>query len=566
MSSLTSFQKKIVVIVVLIILILAGYWQVQDFEFVNYDDTIYVTQNFKTQTGMTWANIKGTFTDFSMANWHPLTMLSHMMDWQLFGVKAGGHHWSSLIIHIFNTVLLFLLLNSLTGSVWRSATVAALFAIHPINVESVAWIAERKNVLSTFFWMLTMMFYVRYVKRPVWERYLPVLLCFALGLMSKPMLVTLPFTLLLLDYWPLHRTYFNTLGEGPEKSCEIKGMKQKVSFLIAEKIPLFVLSIVFSCITLYAQHNDGTLSDLDMVPITDRISNAIVSYSLYIKKLLWPMDLAVLYPLEHIPIWQVTFAGLFLLIVTTLVIKYVRKYPFMAVGWLWYMGTLIPVIGIVQAGVQSMADRYAYVPFIGLFVLIVWGLFSVSARKCSKKLLLVTIAAGIIGLTTMTYGQIQYWENNYTLYHRALEVAKPNYIPHKNLGIHLINQNRPEEAVQHLRKAMEFKKNDPTLYNSMGVALLMMNDSSGAEKAFKTALTFNPNNARAHNNLGMALMNQGNFDEALKHFQEAVKLEPLFANAHYRLSIIFKQKGISDKALYHYHEAIRINPRFSEMK
>jgi hypothetical protein len=312
-DSITNSQKKILIILALIVSVLAVYWQVQNFDFVNYDDQVYVTQNFRIQSGITWESIAGAFTDLHTSNWHPLTMMSHMLDWQLFGGRAGGHHWTSVIIHIFNTVLLFFLLNQLTGAIWRSAFVAALFAIHPINVESVAWIAERKNVLSTFFWLLTMLLYVWYVKQPGWKRYLPVFLCFALGLMSKPMLVTLPFVLLLIDYWPLNRTQINLQRKNQsETTTFILAKKSKISFLILEKVPLFILSVISIYLTLYASQHMKAIAGLEYFSPVKRISNAIVSYTLYIKKLFWPVDLAAFYPYGDISIWQISIAILFL--------------------------------------------------------------------------------------------------------------------------------------------------------------------------------------------------------------------------------------------------------------
>ncbi len=560
---LKSIKKKssLIVILALIILCLVIYWPVQNYDFLSYDDSLYVTDNYRTKSGFTWDNVTSTFTDVpSEGLWHPLTMFSHMLDWSLYGDNAGGHHWTSVIIHILNTVLLFLFFKVITGAVWRSAFVAALFAVHPINVESVAWIAERKNVLSTFFWILTMLFYVWYVRSPDWKRYLAVFISFALGLMSKPMLVTLPFVLLLLDYWPLNRTNINAEGENYIESSNLNLKKQKISFLIVEKVPLFVLSAISCGFALYVGNAINSLGSLDDISLTKRITNAIFSYLIYLKNLFWPTELAFYYPYFDISIWQLLIAILAILLVSISIYKHYRRYPYLMVGWLWYLGTMVPVLGIVQVTSNAMADRYAYIPFIGLFVMLVWGMGDIFKKIFSTKVIAVIMGLILFVLIVLTHYQLQSWENNYTLYNHAIRMAKPNFLPYKNLGLHLIDKNRPEEAAYYLYKAIELRRNDPTLHNSLGVALTMMKKYAEAEKEYNTALTLNPTHARAHNNLGMVLMWQGKIDGAMQHFQEAVKLQPQFANAHYQLSKILRQKGLTREADDHYEKAIQINP------
>jgi hypothetical protein len=425
---LTHSQSVIFIIIALTLLIIVDYWPVQNYEFLSYDDPGYVTSNYQIQAGITFKSIANTFTDIHTSNWHPLTMISHMLDWTLFGDNAGGHHWTNVVIHIFNTILLFLLFNKLTGALWRSAFVAALFAIHPINVESVAWIAERKNVLSTFFLISTILFYVRYVKSPDCKKYLPVLICFALGLMSKSMLVTLPFVLLLLDYWPLNRMHANlSIEDQIQTQTQILSKKSRISFLIWEKVPLFVLSLISVFFTLYAARLCKTIAGFESFPFSRRIYNVIFSYSWYIKKFFCPTDLAAFYP-HAVSTWQFFTALLFLIVVTFFVCRYFRKYPYLLVGWLWYLGTLVPVIGIVQVGYQTIADRYAYVPLIGIFIMTAWGLPQLLSRMKNGSFMSVLIAAIFIVIITLTtYLQVHTWKNNYSLLGHALSAYPENY-------------------------------------------------------------------------------------------------------------------------------------------
>lgn len=425
---LTHAHSAFFIIIVLALLIIADYWPVQNYEFLNYDDPLYVTSNYQIQSGITLKSIAGTFTDIRTSNWHPLTMISHMLDWTLFGNNAGGHHWTNVIIHILNTILLFLLFDILTGKLWQSAFVAALFAIHPINVESVAWIAERKNVLSTFFLISTIFLYVWYVKSPGYKKYLSVMICFALGLMSKPMLVTFPFVLLLLDYWPLNRIQVNwQIENNIQEHTPILAEKRKISFLILEKIPLFVLSFVSILITIYAAQHYETIAGFESFSFARRIYNAFFSYSWYVRKFFCPTNLAAFYP-HAVTTSQFVTALLFLIIITFFIYKYFRKHPYLLVGWLWYLVTLIPVIGIVQVGYQTMADRYAYVPLIGIFIIAAWGLPQLLLKIKNGKIIAAFIAAIFIVIITLaTYLQVHVWKNNYSLLGHALSAYPENY-------------------------------------------------------------------------------------------------------------------------------------------
>jgi protein O-mannosyl-transferase len=558
-------KKKLVIIVILFlaVAILVVYWQVQFYDFTNYDDPEYVTENYQIQQGFSLESIVYCFTDIHTGHWHPLTMISHMLDWQLFGNRAGGHHWTSVIIHIFNTVLLFLFFKTITGTIWRSAVVAALFAIHPINVDSVAWVAERKNVLSTFFWIFTMILYVWYIKSPSWKRYLPVIFCFILGLMSKAILVTLPFVLLLLDYWPLERTNISRQNMGQTATGTTVLQKEKVPFLILEKIPLFILSAVSVFVAMYTAVTRNTLLALEKLPIMKRVANLIVSYGLYIKKMFWPVNLAVFYPLNfNIPYWHIVLAASLLIIITIFVCVYFRKYPYLPVGWFWYLGTMFPMTGIIQSGAQAMADRYAYVPFVGLFIILVWGTFDILKKRISTEKMIIISAGIIVGLIITAYYQVKFWENSYTLWQQTIRVTSAHYIPHKNIGLYLTHANRPQEAMYYLQKAMELKKNDAELHNSLGVVLSMMGKDIEAMEQYKKALRLQPTYARAYNNLGVILARLGKSDEAAKYFREAIRLKFKYPNAHFGLANILKQKGLNKEAAYHYQEAMRIEQTF----
>jgi tetratricopeptide (TPR) repeat protein len=559
---LESRQKKTVIILVLTILVLAVYWQVQSFNFINLDDNIYITQNHQIQSGVTYQSVIYAFKDTHTANWHPLTMLSHALDWQLFGGKAGGHHWSSLIIHIFNTVLLFLLLNQLTGAIWRSAMVAALFAIHPINVESVVWVAERKNVLSTFFWILTMLFYVWYLQKPGWRRYLPVLICFAMGLMSKPMLVTLPFVLLLLDYWPLNRTAIDTQNE-TDIQLSVKGGKARLSFLIWEKIPLFILTAISVCVTLYTQNNVKAVVNLDSLPILKRINNAIVSYGLYIKKMFWPIDLSVFYPQYNIDIWQLLTGASFLVLLTTIVFKYYRKYPYLLTGWFWYLGTLVPVIGLVQVGAQSMADRYAYVPFIGLFIMIVWYVAYRAGKNTYVKFSIAIASLFLIlVLSVISWQRCQLWGDQFALWNDVLKNHKVA-LAYNLRGLAYADQGQYSLAMTDYNAAIALDKKCSEAFNNRGIIYEIMGKKMNALNDYNQAVNLNPKFADAYYNRGILYLKIDQLDAAISDFTTAINIDPDMADYFNNRGVTFRSKGRYDKSFADFDQAIKINKNFS---
>jgi len=562
---LTSKHLKIIIILILIVLSIVIYWHVQNYAFIHYDDKDYVTSNYRIQAGITLKSVFSTFTDIHTGNWHPLTMMSHMLDWQLFGERAGGHHWTSLIIHIFNTVLLFLLLNQLTGAIWRSAMVAALFAVHPINVESVAWIAERKNVLSTFFWIMTMLIYVWYVKQPSWKRYLPVFLCFALGLMSKPMLVTLPFVLLLIDYWPLNRTAINTQNENQaEIQVPLKIGKAKLSFLILEKIPLFILTAISICVTLYTQHNVKAVVNLDSLPILKRINNAIVSYGLYIKKMFWPIDLSVFYPLYKIDIWQLLTGASFLFLLTAIVLKYYRKYPYLLTGWFWYLGTLVPVIGLVQVGAQSMADRYAYVPFIGLFIMLVWYLADIVKRNaCIQFSLVLTSFVVILALSVLSWQRCQLWGDQFALWNDVLKNHKVAFA-YNFRGLAYADQGQYSLAMTDYNTAIALDKKFAEALNNRGIMYGIMGKKMNALKDYDEAQRLNPKFADAYYNRGILYLEINQLDAAVADFTTAIHIDPDMADYFNNRGVALRLKGEYEKSFADFNQALKINKNLAE--
>ncbi len=562
-DKLSIHQKySIFVVLILIILTLGVYWSVQNYEFINLDDFMYITQNSHVQSGITLDGFRWAFSTKYFGLWNPLTWLSFMLDYQFFRFNAGGYHWTNVIIHVFNTVLLFFLFRNLTGTVWRSAFVAALFAIHPINVESVAWIAERKNVLSTFFWMLTMLFYVWYARQPNWKRYLPVFISFALGLMSKPMLVTLPFVLLLLDYWPLNRTAINTQNE-TEIQVTLKAGKEKLSFLILEKIPLFILSAISICVMFYLPQSASTPQAKRIIDsfFLQRINNVIFSYAMYLKKLFWPTDLYIPYLYFNIPAWQIFLSAIILIIITIIVCKYFKKYPYLPVGWFWYLGTLIPVIGTIQIGEQTMADRYAYVPFIGVFVIIAWGAEQIVSKNIYfKKILIFASVLIIILLTVATYNQLKLWTNTVTLFEDALKKDPNNYLAYALLGQEMAKNGENEKALYYYDMALKLNPRVYAHYNNKGVILERMGKRYEAIQIFKKAIQLNKSSAAAYYAVGLLYFEDNNLDECITYSLKAIEINPDYIEAYNLLGTALLKKGRIQEGILQFQKALHIDP------
>ncbi len=543
-------QRTAVPIVGLLLLLgtLALYYPALQNGFVNYDDPAYVTSNFHVQQGLTSRSVAWAFTSTAEANWHPLTWISHMLDVQLFGLRPAGHHAQSVLWHAVNVVLLFLLLAKATGFVGRSVLVAGLFAVHPLNVESVAWVAERKTVLCTFFFLLALGAYGWYVKRPRAVRYLLVALLFALGLMAKPMAITFPFALLLIDFWPLQRF--------PETS---------ISQLALEKIPLLALSAASAAITLYAQRAGGAVGSTELLPLAMRVKNAIYSYLIYVEKALWPSRLAVFYPHPEdlLALWKVLGAAAVLAAVTALFWHF-RERRYLLLGWLWFLGTLAPVIGIVQVGRQAWADRYAYLPLWGLFVIGVWLVSEGAARISLSRAAQAAIASAVLlGYSVAAHSQIEYWRDSYRLFAHTIQVTDANPIAEGNLGSALMEMQRPDLAVPHLERAVRLMPTLSTAHYNLGTLLQRQNELDRALQEYQLALKYGSDEreaAQTHNNLGVLFDQLGRRDEAVAEFTAAIAVNPNEQNSWIGRGMIEREEGKLDAALQDFARAAQVAP------
>jgi tetratricopeptide (TPR) repeat protein len=558
-----NIRREFFISLFLIFSTLAVYRHVANYEFVNYDDPRYTVENPYVKDGLSEKSILWSFT-FNRYDplWHPLTWLSLMLGCQLHGMDPGWHHLTNVFFHIANALLLFFLLRKMTGGLWQSAFVAALFALHPLNVESVAWVTERKNVLSTLFWFLTMWGYTRYVERPTVNRYLLALMFFVLGLMSKMMLVTLPFVLLLMDYWPLRRFRFAQSGPGNNNQH-----RASVFHLVSEKIPFLILTAAFCVVTFIGQLKGGGMNSLDILPLKIRIFNAILSYVRYLGKMVWPSELAVIYPYPSIiQAWQIAGAFLLLLSVSLWVSWAARRRPYLAVGWLWYIGTLVPVIGLVQVGNYAMANRYTYVPLIGIFIMIAWVVPELLPRWRYRNTAFAAIAGSLLCiLMVATSLQARYWTNSITLFQYALDVTKHNYTAHNNLAIALHAQGKVDKAIKHYSEALRINPDFVEARNNLGSALLEQGRTAEAAHHYSEALRIDPDSADAHMNLGIAMASQGRTSNAMAHLLKALKQRPDYEKAHYNLGLIWAKKGNMDEAIKHYSEALRIKPNYEKV-
>ncbi len=550
--------------VALVAMSAAIYAPVQSFGFVTYDDPAYVSENRAVLGGVTWRGIEWAFTTAHASNWHPVTWLSHMLDVQLYGAAAGPHHVTNLILHVLNTLLLFGLLVYTTRSSWRSLFVAAAFAVHPLHVESVAWIAERKDVLSTCFEMLALWAYVAYVRKPHWGRYFLVAGFLALGLMSKPMLVTLPCVLLLFDVWPLGRVSLTPARDGDRRPRPPYGWTAWAP-LVREKIALFALAIASMVVTFIAQRRGGAVSALDVLPLRARMANAVVSYLLHREDVLACQSLGVLSVRLSIPAWQVALSILVLMTVTMASVRLARRAPYLIVGWLWFVGTLVPVIGLVQVGSQATADRYTYVPLIGLFIIAAWGVADLTARWPARRSVLVStamIVVTVLGVTART--QVQYWRSGVDLWEHALLINPSDYRAHLNLGAALVREKRYSQALLHFSEAIRVEPEYAEAYNNLGLALAGQGDAAAAVAQYQQAVQINPDYIGAHNNLGNALSDAGDPDSAIREYENALRLDPEYAIAHDNLAIAFAGRGEIDSAIHEFSEAVRIDPEHAE--
>jgi hypothetical protein len=511
----------VLICLALTILTVITFWSLKDCGFINLDDNIYVYENAYVQSGLNANSIIQAFSSELAkvsGHWHPLTWLSLMLDYQIFGLNPNGYHLINLLFHVMNTILLFLIFRRMTKSLWPSAFVAALFAIHPLHVESVAWIAERKDVLSTFFWMLTMGAYSYYVEHPGFRRYSLVLLFFVLGLMAKPMLVTLPFVLLLLDYWPLQRF-------GERKPAD-PGYKWSLIYpLLWEKVPLFVLAIFSSIVTYVVAQSEGYILNEALSPVV-RIGNAFISYIAYIGKMIWPSNLAVFYPHPEVLIhWQVFGSVLLLIAITLVVIWRVKRSPYLTTGWLWYIGSLVPVIGIVQAGGQAMADRYTYIPLIGLFIMVAWGVPDLLKKwNYRKELLLTASVLSILCLSVVTWTQVGYWQNNFTLYDHTLKVTDNNYLAYHNRGAAYNGLGNYTQAIDDYSVGIEIKPYLADAYIGRGFAYAGLRNYRQAIEDLNRAIEITSSSAEAYTNRGNVYLGQGDKISGCRDAQKACEL------------------------------------------
>ena len=554
------------------------------YDFVNYDDNEYVYANPAITSGLTPQGITYAFSGRHARNWHPLTTLSHMLDCQLWGVRAGGHHLTNLVLHTIAVVLLFLVLKQMTGAIWQSTFVAALFAIHPLRVESVAWISERKDVLSAIFFMLTLGAYFHYARSPSLGRYVTMSIMFALGLLSKSMLVTVPFILLLLDYWPLERF----------------GGRSSIKRLVLEKIPLLALSAAGGFVTLWVQQS--SVARTEQLPLVSRIGNGLVSCVIYVKQMIWPVGLAVFYPHpgDQLPVWEVGLAIVLLGLVSAGVIALRHKRPYLVTGWFWYLTMLVPVIGLIQVGSQAHADRYTYLPQIGLYLLLAWAITDALTSPFQRRILAATASVAIIALAWCAHIQASYWRNGESLWGHALAVTSWNFMAHDGLGECLANRGhldeaidqfqlalniapgyreietnlmlaltkkgRTDEAITHLQALLKEDPNDAQLHYNLGNALRKKGDSRGAIAAYEKALAIQGRYPAAHYNLGIALDQNGQIEEAIAHYQEAVKEQPNYPEVYYSLGNDLLRKGRVEDAIAAYEQSLKSRSRYPEVE
>ena len=588
----SSSKRNLILCLLLVTCTLVMYNAVNQNGFVNYDDDLYVTANRHVQKGLHLSTLIWAFTTFDVANWHPLTWISHALDYQIFKLNPAGHHYTSVLLHCVNVVLLFLLLEEATKRTWASLMAATIFAVHPLNVESVAWVAERKNVLSMLFLLLALWAYQRYVPKPSVGKYAIVFLLFACGLMAKPQVITFPFLLLLWDYWPLRRMQ---IGAVQHASAE---HPRSVGWLILEKVPLLALSTASAFLTLAAQGAGGAVRSAIEYPASVRIENTIGAYFDYIGRLLWPLRLAPMYPHpgDSLLPWQIGVAALFLIATTGLVLR-LRQKPYLVVGWFWYLGALVPMIGLVQVGQQATADRYMYLPMVGLLLMLCWGLADWADERKPRVVVLAILATLVLAaLGALTYRQVAYWHDSEVLWSHAVAVTKDNYVAHVNLGETFLNQERTEEAATHFRAAVQIRPNDPAAHLNLGScerrgknygaalqedqAVLRLTSDKGlrayalvnmgsdyrllkdyprARESYEAGLRVNPEAARAFTGLGVIAQKSGQFDEAVRNYSRAVELEPSDVG-YLLLAKALEQSGLTTASRSAIEAAKRISP------
>jgi tetratricopeptide (TPR) repeat protein len=535
---------------------LAVFWQVNQFDFV-FDDVAYVTENIHIQSGITLDGFRWAFSTKYTGLWNPLVWLSLMVDYQLYGLNAGGYHLTNRILHILSTLLLFWLFNRMTGAIWRSAFVAALFALHPLHVESVAYIAERKDVLGAFFWILTLCLYVYYTEKPAIKRYLLILFSFICALMSKPMVITLPVVMILLDYWPLKR-FESQKGNW-------------VLWQLKEKTPFFILSAALVIITLYNPNNLDMLDypDLKQFSLISRLTNAPIAFVTYLGKTFWPHDMAVLYPFsEQLPLWQILGASLLIILTSSAVIIMAKRLPYLFVGWLWFAITIAPVIGVIQISLATpyaMADRYHYLPSIGIAVMMAWGVpLLFPHEKIRKKILFPAAMAFLIFMSVLTWKQCGYWKNSATLFNHALRATNNNYLAHNNFGLALAEEGKINGAIYHYNKAIHIKPDYAFAYNNRGVAYGELGQSQQAIEDFNKAISIRPTYVDAYYNRGLTYDKFGQYQQAIENYNKAIGLKPNNIKAYNNRGISYVNLGQYQLAIKDFNEAIKLKQDYAD--
>ena len=585
-------KQKLIVYIVLTVVTFAVFWQVNLYGFVNFDDPVYVIYNSHIQSGLSLAGLRWAFCTTYAEFWHPVTWFSLMLDYQFYGMNAGGYHLTNLILHILSALMLFWLFCRMTGAIWRSAFVSALFALHPLHVESVAWIAERKDVLSAFFWMLTLCFYVYYTEKPVIKRYLLVVFCFVLALMSKPMVVTLPVIMILLDYWPLGRFQQQEITSAvksvmplsinkekrkrnPKDSLKDQRLKNISLFnnrkipetriariiplwQLLEKTPFFILSAIFSIIAVYAQYNPYGKH----LPLSFRFAGAPVFFVLYLERTFIPHNLAVYYTLPgQFPIWEVLVSTLLVMVISVAVFATLKRLPYLFVGWLWYVITLLPVIKIVEGVYDAMADRYHYLPSVGIAIGLAWGIPLLSKHEDTRKKILFPIGIAFIAiLAVLAWQQCHYWENSKALFTHALQAKNNNYMVHNCLGIVLFDEGKMQEAMDHYNEAIRLKPDNTDAYFNKGNVYAKRGDYQRAFENYNEAIRLKPDNAAAYNNRGKVFENLSEYESAIGDYNEAIRLKPDNVLAYYNRGNLYDKLGRYQLAIENYDEAIRLKP------
>jgi tetratricopeptide (TPR) repeat protein len=555
--------QKAAVLALLIVCTIAAFLPIVQNKFINFDDTGYITMNGVVRTGLSLDEIRWAFTSTAEGNWHPLTWISHAVDCSLFGLEPGYHHAMNLLLHLVSSILLFLIFDRMTHARWQSAFVAFVFAIHPLHVESVAWAAERKDVLSGLFWMITIGAYTRYTRSPGMRPYLVTLALFALGLLAKPMLVTLPFVLLLLDYWPLGRLHFRT---GPSIGALEAPPRSREQILI-EKIPFLVLSLASSLVTYLIQQQQGIVAPSIALPLSDRIANAIVSYAIYLRKTVLPTDLAIFYPHSGVglPAWQTGIAVLALGIVTFIGWKKRSSQPYLLVGWLWFLGTLVPVIGLIQVGLQALADRYMYLPIIGLAIMAAWGLSTLTrGLRYQKPVLAAGFIISVILMGAWTHVQARYWKDNFTLYEHALSVTKENHLAENNLGAALADSGRHSEAIPHIREALKILPNQVTIHVNLARSLVAVGERDEALDEYNWILGRRPADPLLHARIGDLLADEGKNEGATTHFLAAIRLDSTDLLSRSKLAEVYARASKLDEATNVCLALLRLQPDNSQ--